>query len=604
MLRPSIKLCNVCHLCHNSDRGKTIKGIFIFEKNQSLFHFDSSRTKLKLEMKQVIAGVSGVASLALLGYIASRGNQHSISKRAIEFDEEIKVEETNSTLSQQEQWIQFLKDIHLDADQDVFEKIAQVPYDGNFANMRQFKAKQYAQVHDAMASENARRMAEAGNWADAIRPNIQQGASFKPAAGESGNCEWSSSSDRADEDGCVLRKGLFETSPHAASVIDQAGCSDESYTAFAGDDNTNIWFIVPRSIPLWARDEGSHVSDWVEYFNFIQSFTAKHFVRRHEGVLRLSVGLYMNGVQLIPRGVKMTNRNPLTRLTRWYSQPAISAQKPGFFKTLQSVANNLGRGAYVKNSGNGVLDGTSEAKDNCYMLMFIQDIPYDLNTIHVRTEENSRDRTGDFFDKINSVCTANYAFVMPGASDSESNAGKFIDQFELIAFPDRQKYWPWDPEYSGIYRLENFQQVSSPEFAAHVRTSMCMQSRRQQCKLSMHGKVIEPTVAEYDLEYYGEDNYANEYSAYDNSEVDYAEATEEPYYEMKSITEAPETAAPVAPQHECCGANIYGGHFNNVEKQCIYDFNAQENKIVSRESAGSDSVNYDYDASYSYDYKK
>jgi len=569
---------------------------------QSLFHFDSSRTKLKLEMKQVIAGVSGVASLALLGYIASRGNQHSISKRAIEFDEEIEVDESNSSKTNQEQWVEFLKDIHFSADQqDVFDKVAQVPYDGNFANMRQFKSKQYAQVHEAMGEENARRMIEGGEWADAIRPNIQQGAAYKPAPGESGNCEWSSSSDRADEDGCVLRKGLSETSPHAAAVIDNAGCSDESYIAFSNDDNTNVWFIVPRAIPLWAQDESSHVSDWVEYFNFIKSYTEKHFVRRHEGVLRLSVGLYMNGVQMIPRGVKMSARNPLNRLNRWYSAPAISAQKPGFFRTLQSISQNLGRGAYVKNSGNGVLEGTTEAKDNCYMLMFIQDIPYDLNTIHVRTVDGSKKRTGDFFDQINAVCTANYAFVMPGANDPESNAGKFIDQFELIAFPDRQKYWPWDPEYSGIYRLENFQQVSSPEFSAHVRTSMCMQSKRQQCKLSMKGASVEPTVAEYDLEYYGEDEYANEYAAYDNSEVDYAE--EEPYYEMKSITEAPETAAPVAPQPECCGANIYGGHFNNVEKQCIYDFNSQVNKIVARDSEVG-GVNYDYDASYSYDYKK
>jgi len=208
-----------------------------------------------------------------------------------------------------------------------------------------------------------------------------------------------------------------------------------------------------------------------------------------------------------------------------------------------------------------------------------------------------------FFDKINSVCTANYAFVMPGANDPESAAGKFIDQFELIAFPQRQKYWPWDPEYSGIYRLENFQQISSPEFEAHIRASMCMQSRRQQCKLSMKGTAIEPTVAEYDLEYYGEDPYANEFRT-DNSEDYYAEDGDG-YYELKSITEAPETAAPVAPQPECCGANIYGGHFNNVDKQCIYDFDTNENRIVSRESgaAGGD-VSYDYDASYSYDYKK
>merc|ERR1712004_703969 len=164
-----------------------------------------------------------------------------------------------------------------------------------------------------------------------------------------------------------------------------------------------------------------------------RGITKKWWVRNHDGIIRLSVGLYLNGVQMIPRGVKMSRRDPLNRLNRWYSKPSISAAKPGFYKTLKTVADSMGNGAYV------------------------------------RTQEGSRERTGDFFDKINRVCTANYAFVMPGARDPESNAGKFIDQFEIIAFPERQEYFPYDPDFSGIYRLENFQEVSSQAFEDHVR---------------------------------------------------------------------------------------------------------------------------------------
>ena len=566
-------------------------------------------------MKQVIAGISGVASLAFLGYIASR-NQHSIKRRSIAFDDELEIEEVSYSANQTEEWIQFFKDIHLDVDQDVLEKTSQVDYTGNYANMKQFRGNQYANVHSAMLMENIRRMTDAGEWADAMKPNMQQAAEYKPAAGESGNCEWSSSVDRADEDGCALRKGLTDTSPHVASVLQKAGCDDESYIPFSGytndqgnfvsdgADNTNIWFIVPRAIPLWAKDESSHVSDWVEYFNFIRSVTEKWFVRKHNGVVRLSVGLYLNGVQMIPRGVKMDKRNPLARLNRWYSQPSINAQKPGFFRTFQSISQNIGRGVYAKNSGNGLLDGSSEARDNCYLLMFIQDIPYDLNAIHIRTDGGSKQRTGDFFDTINSVCTANYAFVMPGASNPASPAGKFIDQFELIAFPSRTQYYPWDPEYSGIYRLENFQQVSSPEFESHVRASMCMLSKRQQCKLSMKGNEITPTVADYEADYYGSDQYSDAYAEYaSNAEVEYTDDAQldDSYYELKSITEAPEE---VAPQPECCGGNVYGGNFNNVEKQCIYDFETNSIKIVSRDHDAGSNNNYSYDSNYDYSYRK
>jgi len=553
-------------------------------------------------MKQVIAGVSGVASLALLGYIASRQG-HSISKRAIEFDDEvIEIETSNSTLTQQEQWIAFLKELNLDVDQpDIFEKVAQVPYSGNFANMRAYYKDQYASVHDAMINENGNRMEVGGAWAEAFV--VQPAAEYKAPADTSGNCEWAPTQDQADDEGCVLRMGLDHLSPHVDALIN-SHC-DADYVPYTDDDNTNLWFMVPRAIPLWAKDEGSHVSDWVEYFTFIKRITKNWWERNHNGIIRLSVGLYMNGVQLIPRGVRMTRRSPLARLTRWYSQPALSAQKPGMYRTLRTLADSMGKGAYVRNSGNGVLSGSEEAKDNCYMLMFIQDIPYDLNTMHIRTEEGSRQRTGDFFDTINKNCFANYAFVMPGARDSSSPAGKFINAFELIAHPEMQQYYPWDPEYSGVYRLESFQEINSQSFEDHVRNSMCMHAKRQQCKLTMKGKEVTPTVAaNYDDDYYGDDEYANDYAAYDNSYIAASEAPIEDYAGgMKAVTEAP-TEAP-EPQPECCGGTLYGGLFNNVKKMCIYDYQTQSNKVITR-TADNAAPEYNADnyQDYAYDYKK
>jgi hypothetical protein len=120
----------------------------------------------------------------------------------------------------------------------------------------------------------------------------------------------------------------------------------------------------------------------------------------------------------------------------------------------------------------------------------------------------------------------------------------------------------------------------------------------------MKGNEITPTVAEYEEDYYGSDAYANDYAEYDNSEVEYAEEgaqLDSDYYELKSITDAPEE---VTPQPECCGGNVYGGNFNNVEKKCIYDFDTNKNKIVSRDEGNGSSDSYSYNSNYDYNYKK
>merc|ERR1712110_449572 len=404
---------------------------------------------------KVIAGTTGLASLAFLGYLASNSG-HSISKRAIEIEDDIIIEETNSTsLTNQEQFIQFLREINLDVSQpDLFEKAAtQIQYKGNWANMRKYQSTvddklTYAAVHDAMVAEHQSRLEEGEDWADSFV--VQPAAEFKAPAGMSGNCEYSSSpNDPMDDEGCLVTRGLDFTPPHLNSVIEAAGCNDPEYIPYTDDDNTNIWFLIPRAIPLWAKDENSHVDSWTNYFTLIKGMADDWWTRRHSGIVRLSIGLYLNGVQLIPRGVRMTGRSPLNRLTRWYSQPALSAQKPGFYRTLRTISDNVGKGAYRANSGNGVLPGSDENKENCYFLMFIQDLPYDLNQAHVRVPaENTRKRTGDFFDHINSKCYASYAFVMPGARDSDSPAGKFIDQFQLVAQPGLQEFHPWDEDYS------------------------------------------------------------------------------------------------------------------------------------------------------------
>jgi len=121
----------------------------------------------------------------------------------------------------------------------------------------------------------------------------------------------------------------------------------------------------------------------------------------------------------------------------------------------------------------------------------------------------------------------------------------------------------------------------------------------------MKGKEITPTVAaNYDDDYYGDDEYANDYAAYDNSYIAATEAAYEAEYAgMKAVTEAP-TEAP-EPQPECCGGTYYGGLFNNAKKMCIYDYQSQSNKVVLRTSENSvPEYNADNYQDYAYDYKK
>jgi hypothetical protein len=218
--------------------------------------------------------------------------------------------------------------------------------------------------------------------------------------------------------------------------------------------------------------------------------------------------------------------------------------------------------------------------------MFIQDLPYDLNQAHVRVPaENTRKRTGDFFDHINSKCYASYAFVMPGARDSDSPAGKFIDQFQLVAQPGLQEFHPWDEDYSGIYRLESFEELTAGPFRLHLQRSMCMHSRRQQCKLTMKGKEITPTVAaNYEDDYYGDD-YGSEY--YTDSEIyENVEPANDDLYQdyaptMRSVEEDQTEPTPIP---ACCGGELWLNPFNAAKKACIYDYESEQRKVVSLES--------------------
>merc|ERR1712080_677891 len=123
----------------------------------------------------------------------------------------------------------------------------------------------------------------------------------------------------------------------------------------------------------------------------------------------------------------------------------MTAAKPRFGQVFRVLKDNIGSGSYKPNSGNGVLDGTNEDRDNCYALVFIQDVPRDLVSLHLRDESGKK--IGNYVDNLNSNCNMNYAFIMPGANTKGSDADKYISKMQMVLQPNMVELFPWDPDF-------------------------------------------------------------------------------------------------------------------------------------------------------------
>jgi len=153
-----------------------------------------------------------------------------------------------------------------------------------------------------------------------------------------------------------------------------------------------------------------------------------------------------------------------------------------------------------------------------------------------------------------------------------------------ILQPGLHEFFPWDPDYSGFYRLNNFQELGSTEFRSHIHGAMCLQSKRQQCKLRAKGTVIMPTQ--------NPATYEGDAYQYTEDEYDYAEDYDGPAYtgneyeSERAIYEggAGAAAGPATPDPQCCGGSLYNAKtFDNNAKQCSFNYDNEMWGVSPRE---------------------
>merc|ERR1712004_413086 len=85
------------------------------------------------------------------------------------------------------------------------------------------------------------------------------------------------------------------------------------------------------------------------------------------------------------------------------------------------------------------------------------------------------------------------------------------NRMEQLLFPGRNTWLPRDPEFSGIWRLESFDELASDQFFINIKQYMCLQDKRALCRLKIHGKKVEedPLSSEEEsiYDYYNDDEF-------------------------------------------------------------------------------------------------
>lgn len=508
---------------------------------------------------KLVAGVSGAACLAALGLLSIQNGSHSRARRDIVVEEDVITHNDFNGEDTIETFAEFLTDIHADP---AMSSDVQLKFNWNKLKTQAGTASRFSHLEEAMREEHITRIEQADLWQQSTSDYWNSPAAY--AGG--GMCEWTNT---PSEDECVDYSGFDKLAPGVAELMKNVSCS-ASHQSFAGAKNT-AWFIIPRAVPLWitTTSESAHNAQWTNYFLFVSKLVENWQRNWPPGTeVRLSVGLYTAGLQLIPRGFKMNRNPPLRKLKKFYGRPAMTAAKPRLapvLRTLNGLVRTVGSGnqLYADNSlSHQPMDGSRPS--NCFAMIFIQDVPSDLNQLEKHSEEGNG--PSDDIDALNKRCTVTYAFVMPNARSRDTATQRVISRMETILQPKRKEYTVRDPEFSGIWRLNNFDEVSSDAFYHGVMEYMCLLDKRALCRLKMKGKVAEPTdntptissLADYN-DYPGEEEVVEEILEDEAEDKSLEEVISEDYEEELDMTA----------EDACCGGSLYeGAAYNPICKMC------------------------------------
>jgi hypothetical protein len=258
--------------------------------------------------------------------------------------------------------------------------------------------------------------------------------------------------------------GIDKTSPTVQKFLDQLGYDDKR---IFNTGQSQVWFLVPAAVPLFG-DQNSHVSDFSNYFNFIQNF--KSSFDAGAGRVRLSIGLYHKGAVMSPRGAIYRKNFPWARIKSFYSRPRTTTSMPSIIPTAASITS------WIPRYGSA----TPSAGQDCFTVWFHQDFAADANQLLV-PEEFSK------IDALYQMCNVIHVFVGMDRNDPA------VKGYAAALVPGLQTKVAKDPEFSGVFFADSLAEMGSSEFADAVQKYTFLIKSRSGCRLSTDGYVA-PTV--------------------------------------------------------------------------------------------------------------
>jgi hypothetical protein len=197
------------------------------------------------------------------------------------------------------------------------------------------------------------------------------------------------------------------------------------------------------------------------------------------------------------------------------------------------------------------------------MYFFIQDVPRDINDFMVPEQF-------EMINELHSICTVVPIVVAPNANDEAWK--KFMANF----MPGMRNKFAKDPEYSGAFYVESFQDLFDADFQQGLNNYLCLAENRAMCRTVSDAWVPPPS---------GAPTQADPTEGFRGLEEDYqapttaAEATTaaepttaEPTTAGEATTGAIATTPKVPEIDSCCGHDGYSSTpFDSELRTCCED---------------------------------
>lgn len=496
---------------------------------------------------KTVAGISGVAGLAILGLIGTHMSGQSRARRDLLADvqdlsddsdfvvddlsifEDDWTKENNTDL-----WEQFQRDLGVELDDD------DVSVKQRRINWSRFKENQIPGLHNNMQQEYTKRI-------DALEFfNEISGASY----GRRDPSEFGES--YGDEKGGY--EGYDDMAPQVEEFLDAFQCSDDGSALHRAGGKTSFWFLFPAGVPLFTSRQ-MHVKAYAGYWEFLIRMAGSFPVGSDT---RLSIGVYGNGAVFTPRGYKFRKNMPWSRISRFYKKPRMMASRPKFFASLNVLLS------FIPRYG----QSTAAAGDNCYLFWFFHDVPQDLNDFMI--PENYED-----IRNLHNICQVLPIIIAPNADH------EMWKKFTAQVVPGLQTHYSKDPEFSSVWYLKDFSELSQAQFIQNVNQYMCLVENRATCRIRMDGFVPPPSASPTEAEPTESDfrGIQEEYAEYEPEAPAVVATESEP-----EATEAGKKEKKEVEIDSCCGHNQYSGTpFDSELRTCCSD-----GKVRAYEFEGDD----------------